>query len=75
MKNLQKSQTGIAHIGAILLIALVVVGIGGAGYKVYSSNQSTDDTSIIDSSSDNQSADDSSNPDDSPENDQVQVED
>lgn len=75
MKSVFKSETGIAHIGAVVLIALVLVGVGGAGYTVYTKNQSKADTSTLSSTGDSQSSDDTANPDDSPENDQIQIED
>jgi hypothetical protein len=40
--NLRKSQTGIGHVVAVLLI-VVIAGVAFAGYTVYKAGQKTDD--------------------------------
>jgi uncharacterized protein HemX len=39
INKLHQSQTGIAHLGAILLLVIVLAGVGGAGYTVYQKQQ------------------------------------
>ena len=77
MNRLSKSESGIAHLGLVVLLVLIVGGIGSAGYLVYSKNDGTDSGTIsqVESDISDSDLDDGSNVDDDPENNKVVQED
>ena len=58
-QSIRSTEAGIAHLGAVILLLLVLAGVGFAGYRVMNSSSSptaSDSTSVSESADDSDTA-------------------